>query len=511
MSGRVYVPPRPPSRRGLWAVVALAVVTCLVLAGMWWLRDSGPARCAEGVWKRGPGGECVGVSDGSYVFSPELKEVTGKIRAENRRVEESGDPWVTIAYTESMTSRKSGPRANDRGPEVVREAIEGAYLAQRELNDAESGHGRTPQLKLLLANSGQGGEQWRPLVDQLIGMSKDEKLVGVAGFGQSLETTKSAVDALRKAEIPMVGATVAADGLSTEKPVFFRVSSPNRDQTAIAAKYLKGRQDDDPRYRVEVVKDIKHDDSYNETLDQDFDRARRAEGVKLVTGEGHSFVSGSTSTETALASIAETICLPERSIKAVYFAGRGRELKYFLQALTAPGRRCDLTVLSGSSAIGVFFDPTAKDGLAVAGDVLTRWKHSRIKVLYTAYAHPDAMAKIYPRRGENPYPAFRKAYHDAGFGGDQELQNGQAMMGHDAVLCLGKAARLVEAPQGKEAVDAAGVRNMLLQIGKRSELPGLSGLIAFDERGNPKGKPMALVELSPAEGAHYVYRGTVSP
>jgi hypothetical protein len=85
------------------------------------------------------------------------------------------------------------------------------------------------------------------------------------------------------------------------------------------------------------------------------------------------------------------------------------------------------------------------------------------------------------------------------------------MMGHDAVLCLGKAARLAEAPQGREAVDAAGVRNMLLQIGKRSELPGLSGLIAFDEQGNPKGKPMALVELSPAEGAHYVYRGTVSP
>ncbi|MGO4428915.1 hypothetical protein AB4Z54_61850, partial [Streptomyces sp. MCAF7] len=169
-----------------------------------------------------------------------------------------------------------------------------------------------------------------------------------------------------------------------------------RDQTEIAAKYLKGRQDDDPHFRVEVVKDIKHDDSYNETLDQDFDRARRAEGVKLVTEEGHRFVSGSTSTETALASIAETICLPERSIKAVYFAGRGRELKYFLQALTAPGRRCDLTVLSGSSTIGVFFDPTAKDGLAVAGDVLTRWKHSRIKVLYTAYAHPDAVAKIYP-------------------------------------------------------------------------------------------------------------------
>ncbi|MER7788886.1 hypothetical protein [Streptomyces sp. NPDC097640] len=510
MSDRVYVPPRPPSRRGLWAAVTLAVVACLVLAGVWWLGDDGPERCAEGVWKRGPGQECVGVTDGSYVFSPELKKVSEKIRAENRRVEKSGDPWVAVAYTEPMTRSEGGPRANDRGPEVVRQAIEGAYLAQRELNDPDSGHGRTPQIKLLLANSGQGGEQWKPLVEQLTTMSGDERLVGVAGFGQSLETTKSAVDALREAEIPMVGATVAADRLSAEKPVFFRVSSPNRDQTAIAAKYLKGRQDADPRFRVEVVKDIKHDDSYNESLDQDFDRARRAHGLKLETAEGQSFVSGSSSTATALAAIADTVCRPERPVKAVYFAGRGRELKLFLQALTAPGRSCELTVVSGSSAVGVFFDPQAKGSLAVAGDVLTRWKHSGIKVLYTAYAHPDATARIYPRDG-NPFRAFRDAYHDARFGGDQELQNGQAMMGHDAVLCLGKASRLAAGPQGEAAVDAAGVRNMLLQVGKRSELPGLSGRIAFDERGNPKRKPMALVELSPAESGHYVYRGTVSP
>jgi ABC-type branched-subunit amino acid transport system substrate-binding protein len=510
VSGRVFVPPRPPSRRGMWIVVGAVLAALAAVAAVWYVQKA-PARCADGVWERGPGNECVGVSDGSYVFNPALGDVSEAIREENRKVEESGDPWVAIAYTESMTRRAGGPDANDRGPEVVRQAVQGAYLAQRELNQSGSGHGSTPRIKLLLANSGQGGDQWKPLTDQLIRMSRDddEGLVAVAGFGQSLGTTKSAVEALREAEVPMVGATVAADGLSGPKPVFFRVSSPNRDQTAIAAAYLKARQREDPGYRVDVIKDIRNDDSYNESLDQDFDRTRRALGVRLVTEEGHSFVSGSSSTGTALASIADTVCRPERSTRAVYFAGRGRELKQFLEALTAPGRRCELTVLTGSSAVGFFFDPQQKG--AVAGDVLTRWERSGVTVLYTAYAHPDAAAKIYGKGAGNPYPAFRRAFHDAHFGGDRELRNGQAMMGHDAVLCLGKAARLASGSQGDASVDAAGVRNMLLQVGKRDSLPGLSGRISFDERGNPKNKPMALVELRPEADQRYTYRATVRP
>ncbi|WKX73945.1 hypothetical protein [Streptomyces sp. XD-27] len=85
------------------------------------------------------------------------------------------------------------------------------------------------------------------------------------------------------------------------------------------------------------------------------------------------------------------------------------------------------------------------------------------------------------------------------------------MMGHDAVLSLGEAIRDAAGPQGSDAVDAAGVRNMLLQVGKRETLRGLSGPIAFDDRGNPRDKPMALVELRPEPERRYTYRGTVRP
>ncbi|WP_184574103.1 hypothetical protein [Streptomyces zagrosensis] len=73
---------------------------------------------------------------------------------------------------------------------------------------------------------------------------------------------------------------------------------------------------------------------------------------------------------------------------------------------------------------------------------------------------------------------------------------------------LGTAIRDASGPQGSDAVDAAGVRNMLLRIGQSGPLPGLSGPIAFDARGNPQHKPMALVELRPEQERRYTYRET---
>ncbi|MET7934240.1 hypothetical protein [Streptomyces sp. NPDC005322] len=41
---------------------------------------------------------------------------------------------------------------------------------------------------------------------------------------------------------------------------------------------------------------------------------------------------------------------------------------------------------------------------------------------------------------------------------------------------------LASGSQADAAVDAAGVRNMPRQVGRRATLPGLSGRISFDER-----------------------------
>ncbi|MBA0051875.1 hypothetical protein E0L36_13500 [Streptomyces sp. AJS327] len=530
-----YVVQRPPVNWWLWGAVAAAVLAAAVLGGVRLYERA--QRCGDGVVERGPGDECVGVTDGSYVFDPGLAKVSRLIHAENERVEKSGDPWVSVAYSEPMTTREGGDpserSANDRGGAVVRQAVEGAYLAQLELNH-QGGRGSTPKVKLLLANSGQGAEQWEPLVDQLVDMAGERKnpLVAVAGFGQSVTTTHRAVNALRTAGVPTVGSTVAADGLARKRPKgFFRVSVPNRDQALAAAGYLAKRQaakgSGEGAYRVDVVRDVREDDTYSTSLDRDFTGAVRKKGLRLES-DGYAFESGRSASGTALASIAEKVCRPERRLDAVYFAGRGRELRMFTEALTAPGRNCPITVVSGSSALGVFFDAPDTDSEGVdsgsggsevtgqgddtggAPDFHRRWDRSDVEVLYTAYAHPEGAERIYPRRAANPYPEFARAYRGQ-FGGDRGLASGQAMMGHDTVITVGEAARDAAGESGREQVDAGGVLNMLLQIGSGDSVPGLSGPIAFDERGDPKDKPMALVELRPKSGERYTFRETIRP
>ncbi|MEK8172746.1 hypothetical protein NKH77_37780 [Streptomyces sp. M19] len=141
-----YVPPSPDRERR---------------CGSWWHWRSSPGSWAGIALYRelfvsaltasvkGPHDECVGVS-GGYEFDSTLEKVTDKIRDQNRAVEKSGKPWVSVVYFEPMTL---GP--NDKSKQSVQQEIEGAYLAQAELNSqATGGHGSVPQIKLLLANSG---------------------------------------------------------------------------------------------------------------------------------------------------------------------------------------------------------------------------------------------------------------------------------------------------------------------------------------------------------------------
>jgi hypothetical protein len=44
------------------------------------------------------GGECIGVTDGGFVFTPDLAPVLNKIQEENRGAEQTGQSFVSIAY-----------------------------------------------------------------------------------------------------------------------------------------------------------------------------------------------------------------------------------------------------------------------------------------------------------------------------------------------------------------------------------------------------------------------------
>ncbi|SCK22244.1 ABC-type branched-chain amino acid transport system, substrate-binding protein [Streptomyces sp. WMMB 714] len=497
MSERVFVPPRPPRRWGLRALGAALVLAVAAPAAVWSVDRA--EHCGEGV-RAVDGGECVGVTDGAFAFEA-AKGLSGKIRAENERVARSGLPSVSVAYVEAM----SGGSA-DRGAETTRQALTGAYLAQRALNGER---GTLPKVRLLLASTGSGDRHWKPVVDQLRSMKERERLVAVAGLGQSNDRTKSAVRRLREYGLPMVGATVAADGLRSSEAGFYRVSFPNSDQAAAAARHIAEQQRKHPGRRVQVVRDGNEEDAYNTSLYRDFRSAARREGLKVDdqvvpyrSDEDAVSPSGN-----ALTLAADRVC-DGSPPDFVFFAGRGRDLRRFIEAAGEGGRRCRTTVVSGSSTLGVYFD--LKDGKpgAALEKLRSRWAHSGLRVYYTAYTHPEIAEKVYGKGG-GPFADFEKAYRREAGGPVSALDSGQAMLGHDATLTIGKAARTAVRVYGTRAVTPRMVLAMLEQTNGKLRVRGVSGEIAFDpDTGEPVGRPLALVELNrpPGGGSAGKYR-----
>jgi ABC-type branched-subunit amino acid transport system substrate-binding protein len=261
---------------------------------------------------------------------------------------------------------------------------------------------------------------------------------------------------------------------------------------------------------VQLIRDRNDDDIYSRSLATGFTRAARRAGLEP-DPETVPFLSGDKrGVDNAMASVADKICDQQEPPDAVYFAGRGRDLRRFVESSGANGRHCPVTVFTGDDAVGMFFDIDPEAHPEEYAHFLEQWKQSGVRVKYTALAHPDAAEDIYPT-GANPYPAFAEAYADAGFGGEKGLLNGQAMLGHDAVVAVGEAIRSAAGEQGTDPVSTGTVLGMLLQINGRDAFAGVSGPIDFDETGNPAHKPMPLVELHPRSRNAYEYLGLVRP
>ncbi|EST23215.1 hypothetical protein N566_25885 [Streptomycetaceae bacterium MP113-05] len=499
--------PAPPPRWWLRIGLTLVLVCALVAGGLWAYRHF-LVRCADGVSRIGPYDECIGVTDGTYVFHDDLTEVTGLIRDENRAVEKSGRPWVSIAYFEPMTLREG-----DKGTSSIEQELQGAYLAQYALNHKElGGEGDSPQIKLLLANPGSGSGRWETVVGQLLEMTDGpHPVVAVAGFGQSRATTKKAVDRLRESEIPMVGSTVTADGLSENgATTFFRAVAPNSDQTAAVVEHLLERQREEKDFTVQLIEDRNTTDIYSRSLREGFVRAAREQELHL-DPVNLQFLSNESSAGNALANVADKVCRDSSPADAVYFAGRGRNLKTFIEAAGAQGRTCGTTVYSGDDAVGMFFDLFQNENERAYEEFLRRWEDSGVQVQYTALAHPDAAATIYAGDRRNPYLDFLDWYEER-FTGEADLYSGQAMLGYDATFAVGVAVRDAAGRNADKKLAPGDIRQMLGSINGITALRGVSGPVSFDRIGNPENKPLPLVSLDPAGGTHhYVLKDVLRP
>jgi hypothetical protein len=471
-------------RFGALIATAVLAASAIAVSGVV-LINSLATSCGDGVRHHGALDECVGLTDGSFVFREEYRHVENLIRAENEFVRQKNSLHVTVVWFEPMTL--TDPDSTDAVSVMHR--LQGAYLAQHRANHPPEGQRpNLPFVRLLLANPGSQSGQWETVVEQIRDRLESDHIVAVAGLGQSLEGTRKAINRLASYEIPMVAGLITADSMSDppgepEVPGFIRVVPTNSDQVSALVQ--------DVRNEVSTGL-LVQDTSPNEVYTQDISRAFRAifprEGRRLLPIE--EFDSSLGRTVNDFPKMVLEICQEQPGV--VFFSGRAVPLLEFLDALA--DRHCvdlPVRVLTGDSASHLTDDRHVRNAVETG-----------VTLQFTNLAEPatwDSGAAYFSSESTSYFrEAGGRGYFTSDFPNDN-ADDGQAITSHDAMWTAVLAARGVVALTKDEThvPTADAVAAQFDRMHGTSAVPGASGWISLDEHGVPRDKALTIVRIGP--------------
>lgn len=473
-----------PFRKAVAAVAALALVAGLVYL---LTRPSHDPQCAPGVTRPEGARECVGVSTTAYDFGvTRFADTARAIDRENHRLKPGS--YVTVALFEPFTAGDA-----DSVDDTLHE-LQGAYLAQYQANHSTTGE--TPDIRLVLANTGADGTYWPQVVDRLEKMVKGpDRLRAVTGIGLSTDNNEAAVKRLTRSGIPVVGSSITADSFANGEngkdpyPGLARVAPTNSD-SAHALASLAGLTASGSL----LVYD-KPGDPYTQTLQHAFEKLTAGSPYQpqpYTTGPG---------TPNTFRQITSILCGTPRTTNTILFAGRHVPLRQFINVLGQRG--CmdrHFTVLTGDEGSYLTNDANL-DHQALSRNLTVR---------YTALAHPDAWKKDKARTGGSAADAAvldgllkQGTRQPVGPVGPVDLQDGQLIIAYDAMRLA--VAGIREATSGNQTTPRiADVVNEWSLMKGTQKVQGASGWICLDSHGNPYDKAVPIVELTPQGGSRFV-------
>jgi hypothetical protein len=478
-------------RNRLITAGAVLVLIAGLVRVLTWPHDSS---CAPGI--ASINGECIGVTAGDFAFNPgdaRFSAAEDRIRQLNEHVTASGRPYVTTALLTSLTWTSTSALSRSK---IVHQ-LEGAAVALDRVNN-KAVTGNAPLIELLLANEGTDEDHNDAVVRQLTGMTGgDHPLDAVIGMGVSSGATVAGATELSKAGVLMVASNVTGDDLDSARiPGFGRVSTPNRDDVAAIAAYLATRPDLHRTMLVHAVSRTGDNaDYYTSSLAADFQNQLGNYATVLsepfdVTALGNSFNV-----------IATNLCTSHNPPNVVLYAGREPDLPAFIQDLAQ--RVCNstpITLVVGTDSCALASD---SDDPQQASQVRTEMARGKITVLCPAWVAPQdwaasASATNVPAGFSDFVTEFDSLFAANGNFGTQ-LDDGYAIMTHDALLTAAKAIRLATQPP-VEVPTSAQVLSNQYYMDSANTVPGASGTFTFVEanNGNPAGKPVFVLRLQPS-------------
>lgn len=483
-------------------------------------------------------GRCVGVTFGDFVFHERLEEVTERIREQNQAVDDSGAPYVTIAYlAELYIGDPADPSLSGPQGELLGLAF------QQDRHNELVGKDGTPKIKLLIGNAGEGWSHAVETAQEIVGRAENERLgmdrpIGAVGFGHSVVPNSEAIQTVGDANIPMVGTTatyddVAKQGNRQHNEFFFPLAPANSRIAMQSAHWayhgvpwVDGSGVDHglapARTAVAIASAQKAPDGgeheqYGPHLAEQFMSAFRNEGGRVWEGAGELgrdeyangtllYQSGELADDTTFREHLDRLCT-ESPPDLLYFAGRSADFTAFHEYFkTAGGRACvqgEMTILGG--------DDIAK----FVTDEETRISRSlRHPVFYTPLAASGSWGEPEKLTGDGAqgfYTAVdelvRELYYEDGSGGGEAEPRKQdlpsiahAAVASDAMLVVSRAlphtglspeelgtkgplrwAGLKRIPFLRTQEDYELKRDQLLgNVQSTRNLTGMSGYIEFD-------------------------------
>jgi ABC-type branched-subunit amino acid transport system substrate-binding protein len=408
------------------AVFGLGALTATVITVIVFL-VRGPGRCGDDL--RDIGGDCVGVTAGTFEADPGVQSLVDAVADENAKVQQDWEtpgsspriPYVRIALMMPFTADEHSAMTTD----MIRRGLAGALAAQRQANRSGG-----PHYQLLLAPDGRNLDQWEPVVERLAELAEDTRtpLVGVTGIPSSTPETRETIAALSEHSIPTIGPVITAANMNA---TYFFKTSPNNDQFARAlALYLEKKPE---KHKGFLVLDNREEDVYSQNLREVFEEHF---GKEYDLADHQSNFTGSSGTDKGIprrfTDAVQKIC-SEKS-DTVFFAGRDQDLPAFIERLAQEGT-CGRTTKLRILKVGIGLEPTLTTGAP------TRWLNEAQATIVDA-ASVDPAWWAGKKKPETALGRFLDRFEELEKQhnlGDKPLEDGYAVMYYDSFTLLADA------------------------------------------------------------------------
>jgi hypothetical protein len=436
------------------------------------------------------GGECVGVTDGSYLFDPTLKNVDSAILKEDQSVRSSGKSYETVAYLLPISSTGGVELLGN-----VEEQLEGAYAAQYYAN-RRNVQGTRPLIQLLIASSGTQAAEYATVNTIIEGDVASQHLVAVEGIGISLDTTLSEVKALTVYGIPVIGSTITSDAFDNI-PDLVRISPSNAQETDAALEFIKPHAT-----TAMLIEDVNQTDSYDMTMVGEFADGFPDTTHRVIAEESYNTTNdvdpnGPVALQVAnrIGQMITDICVAHPDV--VLFAGRGTDLSTLIGDLGNRPCTFPVTILTGDGPVDMPITPAVRSALA-----------DNVTLDFASEANSgewDSGSTEVIQQGSQGFRQFQGVFTSQ-FPG-LSYNDGTAMLGYDAMLTAITVIRLA----GMNATITAVSQDLNAIQGSRIVL-GASGPIGLsaiyqgrnDQGSNPVGKVIPILRMLPSGTVRFV-------